>query len=132
MTPNLEPDEILTSLSWEAWEGKHGHAFVEFARRRGDFALVGVGCLLSLDARYVVRKAAIALVGIAYGPVRLAAAEQQLVGKALDDEALQAAAAAARKLEAKSDLYASGAYRQRLAGILVERALKTAHERARG
>jgi carbon-monoxide dehydrogenase medium subunit len=132
MTPNLEPDEILTSASWAAWEGKHGHAFVEFARRRGDFALVGVGCLLSLDASYVVRKAAIALVGIAYGPVRLAAAEQQLVGKALDDEALQAAAAAARKLEAKSDLYASGAYRQRLAGILVERALKTAHERARG
>jgi carbon-monoxide dehydrogenase medium subunit len=132
MTPNLEPDEILTSVSWEAWQGKHGHAFAEFARRRGDFALVGVGCLVSLDATNVVRKAAIALVGVAYGPVRLAAAEQRLVGKALDDEALQAAAAEARRLEAKSDLYASGAYRQRLAGVLVERALKTARERARG
>lgn len=132
MTPNLEPDEILTSLSWEAWEGKHGHAFVEFARRRGDFALVGVGCLLSLDAKNVVRKAAIVLVGVAYGPVRLAAVEQRLVGKALDEDALQAAVAEARRLEAKSDLYASGAYRQRLAGVLVGKALKTACERARG
>ena len=132
MTPNLEPDEILTSVAWEAWEGKHGHAFVELARRRGDFALVGVGCLVSLDARNAVEKVAIALVGIAYGPVRLAAAEKRLVGKVLDDDALQAAAAEARKVEAKSDIYASGAYRQRLAGVLVSRALQTAHERARG
>jgi len=130
--PNLEPDEILTALSWEAWPEKHGHAFVEFARRRGDFAIVGVGCLLSLDSRNVVQKVAIALVGVAYGPVRLGGAERMLTGNILDEKALEAAAAEARAIEAKSDLYASGAYRQRLAAVLVCRALKTAHERARG
>jgi carbon-monoxide dehydrogenase medium subunit len=132
MTPNLEPDEIVTSVAWDAWEGSHGHAFVELARRRGDFAIVGVGALLSLDERKLIRKAAVALVGVAYGPVRLRAAEQALVGKPLDDKALDIAAAEARKIEAKSDLYASGDYRRRVAGVLVSRALKTAHGRARG
>ena len=132
MTPNLRPDEILTAITWEAWEGRHGHAFVEFARRRGDFAIVGVGCLLSVDPGNVIRKAALALVGVAYGPVRLAKVEQRLEGRTLDEKALAAAAAEARAVEAKSDLYASGAYRQRLAGVLVARALQTAHGRARG
>lgn len=132
MTPNLEPDEILTSVNWEAWSGKHGHAFVEFARRRGDFAIVGVAALLSVDRKSLVEKAAIALVGVAYGPVRLGGAERLLVGRTLDEKALEAAAAEARRVEAKSDLYASGAYRQRLAGVLTARALKTAAERARG
>lgn len=132
MTPNLEPDEILTSMTWEAWSGKHGHAFVELARRRGDFAIVGVGTLLSVNERKVVERAAVALVGVAYGPVRLGAVERLLIGKPLDERTLEAAAAEARKAEAKSDLYASGAYRRRLAGVLVSRALKIAHDRARG
>jgi carbon-monoxide dehydrogenase medium subunit len=132
MAPNLEPDEILTAVRWEAWEGRHGHAFVEFARRRGDFAIVGVGCLVALDSRNLVSRAAISLVGMAYAPVRLTDCERILVGKPMDEKALEAAAAEARKIEAKSDLYASGAYRQRLAGVLTARALKLAHERARG
>lgn len=131
MTPNLEPDEIVTAVRWEAWQGRHGHAFLEFARRRGDFAIVGVGCLVSLAERKI-QKAAIVLVGAAYGPVRLASVEQMLVGRSLDDSLLQAAAAAAGKTEAKSDLYASAGYRQRLAGVLVARALKLACERAYG
>jgi carbon-monoxide dehydrogenase medium subunit len=132
MTPNLQPDEILTSIAWESWSGKHGHAFVEFARRRGDFALAGVAALVSLNEKDAVQKAAISLVGVAYGPLRLAAAERVLVGRPLDEQALEAAAAEARKIEAKSDIYASGAYRQRLAGTLTARALRLAGERARG
>ncbi len=132
MTPNLEPDEIVTAIHWQAWPGRHGHAFVEFARRRGDFAIVGGGALLSLTAGNRVEKSAIALVGVAYGPVRLTKVEQLLKGRALDEATLEAAAAEARAVEAKSDLYASGAYRQRLAGVLVSRALKIAAERARG
>jgi aerobic carbon-monoxide dehydrogenase medium subunit len=131
MTPNLEPDEILTALSWQAWEGRHGHAFVEFSRRRGDFAIVGVACLLALNTKDVVERAAISIVGIAYGPVRVGAAERLLIGRTLDEKNLETAAAEATKVDAKSDVYASGAYRQRLAGVLTARALKTAMERAR-
>ncbi|HEY5898620.1 MAG TPA: xanthine dehydrogenase family protein subunit M [Burkholderiales bacterium] len=128
MTPNLQADELLTGISWEAWENPHGHAFVEFARRKGDFAAVGVGCLLSLNPDQTVKRAAIVLVGVAYAPVRVMSAERLLLGKALD---IEAAAAEARRIEAKSDLFASGAYRQRLAGVLTARALRTAFERAK-
>ena len=131
MTPDLQPDEILTAVHWEAWEGRHGHAFVELARRRGDFAIAGVGCLLSLGAKDVIERAAISVVGVAYGPVRLGAVERLLVGSPLEQK-LEAAAAEAGKIDAKSDLYASAAYRQRLAGVLVARALRMAEGRARG
>lgn len=130
MTPDLQPGELLGEISWEAWEGRQGHAFLEFARRRGDFAIVGVGCLLSLDERGNVRRAAISMVGVGYGPVRVARAEALLVGNAPNEKAIEAAAAEARRVEAKSDLYASGAYRQRLAGTLTARALRRAAERA--
>jgi len=131
MTPDLQPDEILTAVHWEAWEGRHGHAFVELARRRGDFAIAGVGCLLSLGAKDVIERAAISVVGVAYGPVRLGAVERLLVGSPLEQK-LEAAAAEASRIDAKSDLYASAAYRQRLAGVLVARALRMAEGRARG
>jgi CO/xanthine dehydrogenase FAD-binding subunit len=49
-----------------------------------------------------------------------------------EESAIEMAAAEASRIEAKSDLYASGAYRQRLAGVLAGRALKLAFERARG
>jgi aerobic carbon-monoxide dehydrogenase medium subunit len=130
MTPNLEPDEIVTAIRWQAWEGAQGHGFVEFSRRRGDFAIVGAGCLIAVDPAGKIARAAIALVGVAYAPVRVSAAERLLVGQRLDEKALEAAAAEASKLEAKSDLYASGAYRQRLAGVLTARALKIAFDRA--
>jgi carbon-monoxide dehydrogenase medium subunit len=132
MTANLGPDEILTAVRWQAWEGRQGHAFVEFSRRRGDFAIVGAGCLVALDAAGKLARAAIALVGVAYAPVRVASAESMLIGRMAEESAIEMAAAEASRIEAKSDLYASGAYRQRLAGVLAGRALKLAFERARG
>ena len=126
MTPNLGPDELLTGVSWEAWEGPHGHAFVEFARRRGDFAIVGVGCLVSLNEDKTVKRAAISIVGAGYTPIRLVNAEKVLAGRPLD---VEAAAAEARRIEAKADVHASAAYRQRLAAVLTARALKLAFER---
>lgn len=131
MTPDLQAGEILTAVHWEAWQGKHGHAFVEFARRRGDFAIAGVGCLLAVNARAVVERAAISVVGVAYGPVRLTSVERLLIGSTLEQK-IEAAAAEACRIDAKSDLYASAAYRQRLAGVLVSRVLRIAGERARG
>ena len=46
MTPAIEPDEIVTAVAFEPWPAGHGYAFVEFARRLGDFAVAGVAVLL--------------------------------------------------------------------------------------
>ena len=71
-------------------------------------------------------RAAIVLGGIDYAPVRLAGVERALAGKKLDDEAIAFATSEASRVESKTDVYASAAYRQRLAGVLVARALRKA------
>jgi len=132
MTPAIGFDEILTGISLPLWSEPHGHAFIEFARRRGDFAIVGVGSLLSLDPEDVIKRAAIAVIGVSTAPVRLTGAEGALVGQPANAASFKAASATVRAIDALSDAQVSASYRQRLAAVLVERALTKAAERARG
>jgi carbon-monoxide dehydrogenase medium subunit len=132
MTPNLASEEVLTSITLQLWREPHGHAFVEMARRHGDFAIAGVGCLVALDPAGKAKRVALALVGVTQAPVRLAAAEKLLAGTDLSDAALRAAAAEIDKLEALDDAHVSATYRKRLAGVLLGRAVRQAAARARG
>ena len=130
MTSALAPDEVLTGVTLKPWREPHGHAFVELARRHGDFAISGVGCLLALDGKGQARRVALSLVGLTNAPLRLAAAEKLLAGQAIDARSIAAAAAEAGKIDALGDAHVSAAYRKRIAGVLVGRALKTAAARA--
>ncbi len=131
MTPNLTSDEVLLAASLSLWPQPHGYAFIEFARRQGDFAIAGVGALLTLNADDVITRCAIIVVGMGARPIRLAAAERLLVGAAPTADAFTAAAATARAYEALSDLHASTSYRQHLASVLTRRALEQAVFRCR-
>lgn len=131
MTTSLEPDEIVTRVVLPRWPARHGSAFVEFARRRGDFALVSVAALVALDTQGRVARVALAIGGASSAPLRLWAVEQALRGKMLDQASIAAVSAEARSIEATEDIHASTAYRQHLAEILTGRALRLAGERAR-
>jgi len=131
MTPSLEPDEVLTGISLKTWREPHGHAFLEIARRHGDFALAGVGCLLALDGKGAARRVALSLIGVTSTPIRLSRVEKSLQGTDLSDKAIHAAATEIDRLEALDDAHASAAYRKRLAAVLLGRAVKLAAERAR-
>jgi aerobic carbon-monoxide dehydrogenase medium subunit len=131
MTPSLEPDEVLTGVTLRTWREPHGYAFVELARRQGDFAMAGVGCLIALDGSGQVRRIALAVIGVTSMPARLPAAERSLTGTPVSDESIRAAAAEIDGLEALDDAHASAAYRKRLAGVLLGRAVRLAAERAR-
>jgi aerobic carbon-monoxide dehydrogenase medium subunit len=130
MATAVEPDEIVTAIRLPVWPLGHGHGFQEFARRRGDFAIAGAAVLVEVGADGLVKRAAVALCGIATAPVRLREAEAQLVGKKLDGAAIKAAAAAARALEPISDIHAGADYRRHLAEVLTRRALTDAAQRA--
>jgi carbon-monoxide dehydrogenase medium subunit len=129
MMPSLGPDEMLAAVTFPTWPEAHGYAFAEFARRHGDFAIVAVGCLLAVEAGTITR-AAIAIGGARETPYRLTAGEDALVGQPVSAETFKATAAIASGQEAMSDAYISSTYRQRLAGVLTERALATAAARA--
>lgn len=132
MTSSLEPNEALTSITLQRWLEPHGHSFVEIARRHGDFALAGVGCLVALDGKKKARRVALSLIGVSQTPVRLSAAERLLTGTDLSSESIAAAAAEIDTLIALDDAFASGAYRKRLAGVLLGRAVREAAARATG
>jgi aerobic carbon-monoxide dehydrogenase medium subunit len=126
MTNSLQPDEILAGIDLKAWPPGHGYAFEEFARRHGDFAIAAVSCLIELAADGTIARAAVCVSGLGPAPVRLAQAERLLVGQLPSHEAFRAAAVEAEALEAATDIYVSGAYRQHLARILTYRALERA------
>ena len=126
LTTALEPDEMLAGVTFTLPQKTHGHAFVEFARRHGDFAIVACSALLGLDAKGNITDAAIALSGLSHAPVRPTAIEQALRGQRPDATTFKAAAAEAEKLEAGADAYVTSAYRQHLARVLTYRALEQA------
>lgn len=125
MMPSLAPEEALIKLAFNYWNEPHGSAFVEFARRHGDFAIVAVGCLLAIENGTITR-AALALGGAQQTPFRLDDVEEALVGQPANEETFKAASELAGAHEAMSDAYIEAGYRQRLARVLTGRALTQA------
>jgi carbon-monoxide dehydrogenase medium subunit len=128
MTTSLEPDEMLAGVSLPLQKGG-AHFFSEFARRHGDFAIVACSAVLGVGADGRIARASIALSGLSPAPVRPAHIEQALVGEPAAASAFKAAAAEAAKLDAVSDAYVTGEYRQHLARVLTFRALEGAAAR---
>ena len=131
MTPALEPDELLVAVHVPAWPAGHGHGFHEFARRHGDFAMAGAAVMVQLQDDAVAR-AAIALIGVDDGPVRLTAAEDLLAGRNPTAEVIAEAAQLALDVPGIEDVHASPEYRRKLARVMARRAITDAVTRARG
>jgi aerobic carbon-monoxide dehydrogenase medium subunit len=129
MTPALEEGELLAGISLDIWPEGHGYAFEEFARRHGDYAIVGVAALCTADAHGNLDRVSLTICGVAPGPVRMHEVEAALRGHPMDDSALLLASDAARALDVMTDAHVSTDYRQHLAGVLTERALKRAFSR---
>lgn len=127
----LEPGEMLTEVRFPWIAPKAGWAFMEFARRSGDYALVGVAAVLTPTINDRCLSAQIAYLGIAGSPVRGHAIEDVLVGTTLDEPTLDAAAELARTLvsDDMSDVHATVEYRGVLTTELTKRVLRAAWER---
>jgi carbon-monoxide dehydrogenase medium subunit/6-hydroxypseudooxynicotine dehydrogenase subunit alpha len=133
LEPGIEPDELLIEIEVPPVADGTGAAFVEFARRHGDFALGGVAAMVELDAEGICRGAAISLLGAGPTPLRPGDAEAALVGGPVDlSTATEAARLAVRDASPTGDLHGSADYRRDLIETLTRRALLAAGERAGG
>jgi len=129
LTTALQPDELLVEVRLPAHD-RAGTAFVEVARRQGDFALVGVAAVVELQDGRIAR-ARLAFTGVGATPVRIGELEQSVVGRPPDEATLtEAGAIASARLDPETDIHASAEYRREVAGVLTERALALAVERA--
>lgn len=125
----LQPDEILVETWLPPLKPRTGQAWLEFARRHGDFALAGVAVSLSLQAERV-EDVRIVLTGVGGTPVRAREAETLLLGGNVPERASAAANAARSAIDPDADIHATKEYRTHLAGVLAERAVLLAYERA--
>lgn len=129
MSPALEDGEMLVGIKIKPWPKNHGYSFIEFSRRHGDFAIVSVAVALLLDVNKKVSRLSITLGGVGPTACRMPEAEQFLLNKEATTEQIKETAEICAKVEAASDTYVPGWYRQRLTKVLVERALRQAISR---
>jgi carbon-monoxide dehydrogenase medium subunit len=133
LTTAMEGDEILEEVWFPPRQPLTGQAWLEFARRHGDFAIVGVAVSLRLrndGDRDAFADARIVLAGVGDRPVRAREAETVLIGGTAAERAAAAACAARDAVEPEPDIHASGEYRKHLVAVLTERAIHVASERA--
>jgi carbon-monoxide dehydrogenase medium subunit len=128
LTTTVGEDEILVRIEVPKVPGRSGTAFVEIARRPGDFALAGVAALIAV-ADGMVTDVRLAACGAGPGPTRLRAAERILHRDGIG-AAMAAAKAAMADVSPETDLHATADYRRRLIGVVTARAIAQAAARA--
>jgi carbon-monoxide dehydrogenase medium subunit len=129
----LETGEMLVEARFPWVDPRAGWAFQEFARRSGDFALVGAAAVLIPADDGTCQRARLAYAGVAGAPVRAHEVEQVLEGRPLNEETLDMAAEAARAVVSAdmSDIHATVEYRRVLTAELTRRVLTAAWARCR-
>jgi carbon-monoxide dehydrogenase medium subunit len=133
-SPALQHGEMVVGARLPAPGRTSGWSVEEISRRRGDFAIVGVVCVLDVGEDDRCSRARVSLFGVAATPVRARMAEALLVGTDLQDDALDSAAAVCFDgVDVLGDeVHASAAYRRRAGTALVRRALASAARLATG
>jgi carbon-monoxide dehydrogenase medium subunit len=132
MTPAIELNEMLIGVRFPQWAEKHGYAFVEFARRHGDFAITSAAVLLEGDAAGKITRASVTIGGLGTAPSRAREVETAITGQVPAGNLFREACESCRKLEAIDDIHAPASYRQHLAAVLSRRALEKAQTRLGG
>ena len=127
LTTAIRPAELLTEIRLPKWPSGEAWAVQEIARRKGDFALIGVALRAELDGEETVQKAVIVMFGVDSKPLRMERAEAILKGRRISEAFLrELSGVVAEELQPDSDIHASAAYRKEVGGVLVRRALESA------
>ena len=128
----LKPGEILVEFVIPAPKPHSSDAYLRFIpRNEMDIAVVGVGTSITLDGDKV-KAARISLGAVGPTPIFATKASESLVGKKLDEAAIEAAAQLA--IEASTpidDMRGTAEFRLHVTGVLTRRTIEIAAERAR-
>lgn len=132
-TTSLEHDEVITQALFPVWDGKSGSAHLKLERRAGDFAIANCSVAVAMDEQGRCLEIGIGLGGVGLAPVKVTAAEDLLRGQEpTEDRIREAASLVSQATETFTDVRATAAYRQHVAGVIFQRALDVALRRAKG
>ncbi|MEW6401506.1 MAG: xanthine dehydrogenase family protein subunit M [Chloroflexota bacterium] len=131
-TTDLASGEMLTEIELPSTPARTGWSFLEVAPRAGDYALMGVAALVTLDETGKCRQAKLVYLNAGDGPVDAKEAAKMLGGEMLGDDLIQAAAETASGTEINpfGNVHTSPEFQRHLANVLTKNALKQARQRA--
>jgi aerobic carbon-monoxide dehydrogenase medium subunit len=112
----LGPHDLLTVIRIPEATAQSRVGFAEFARRRGDYAIVGLAASARSDGKGLT-DVRLAYFGVGATPLRAKKAEAALANGKLD----AAIAALNDDLDPPDDIQESGAVKKHLAGVLLKR-----------
>jgi len=125
LTTALADDEVITDARLPSMDG-YGHAYLKFARRSEDWAMVGVAALIKVDGG-TITDARVGLTHMSSKPLRASAVERELTGSPAEPGVIAAAAEhAAEGTDPPADLNATPDYKRHLARVMVRRAVAQA------
>ena len=124
LTTALRPDELLVEIEVPVPVFGTRSAFVEFARRHGDFALGGAAVVAQIGPTGTCTQIAIALLSAGSVPLRRVEVEQWLVGRRLDTATrVEAAERCVADIHPSGDTHGGSEFRRGLVQEMVKRAL---------
>jgi CO/xanthine dehydrogenase FAD-binding subunit len=131
-TTALEPDEILVEIELPFSPPRTGWSFMEVAPRAGDYALMGVAALVTLDKAGKCQQAKLVYLNAGEGPMDAKDAAKSLEGEILNDKLFDSAAALASEKEINpfGNIHTSPEFQRHLAKVLTKQALTQAVQRA--
>ena len=131
-TTALEADEILVEIELPFMAARTGWSFMEVAPRAGDYAMMGVAALVTVDESGKCTGAKLVYLNAGEGPLEAKEAEKLLEGVPLDDKLVEEAAAIASEKEITpfGNMHASADFQRHLAKVLTQKTLKLAFQRA--
>jgi carbon-monoxide dehydrogenase medium subunit len=115
----LGPHDVLTAIRVPAASSDTRTGFAEFARRHGDYAMVGLAASAKASGKRL-SDVRLAFFGIGATPVRATKAEAALAAGTVGD----AVSALAGEIEPSGDVQATAATKKHLAGVLLRRVAK--------
>jgi len=128
----LRPDELATEAWVPALPSRSGVAIRELSRRHGDYALVGVAAMITLQGDGLTAGGAtVASARAAYFSIGDTPVVLDLTDAAEPGDWTAAAERATAAVEPESDIHASADYRRHLVGVLTRQALAAAHDEAK-
>ncbi|MBI3150678.1 MAG: xanthine dehydrogenase family protein subunit M [Chloroflexi bacterium] len=131
-TTALEPDEILVEIEIPFLSPRTGWSFMEVAPRAGDYALMGVAALVTLDESGKCKSAKLVYLNAGDGPVDAKEAAKSLEGKTLNDVLFESTAeiVSEKEINPFGNIHTSPEFQRHLAKVLTKKALKQAAQRA--
>jgi CO/xanthine dehydrogenase FAD-binding subunit len=132
LTTSLKPDEMLVEIELPLAKPRTGSCFLEIARRRGDFAIVGVAAMVTLGDQNQCTDVRLAFCGVGETPFDASMAAGALIGHQPAEAAIRDVAASVQAMiDPGGSVHATADYQRHIAGVLTERALQTACQRVR-